>query len=92
MSSFTLIKLELFFVSIDNELWITLQHKETQIIEYNRKLINQISTWALLIKLLELVPESKKYYILTNQKYSYRLLKRNSFSFRTKTHQSQIFP
>ena len=46
----------------------------------------------MLLKLFELAPECKKYSIPTNQKYLYWILKRNSYSFRTKTYQGQTLP
>ena len=53
-------------------------------------MLNPISTWSLLLQLFELAPERKNFPIATNQKYIYRLLKRNFFPFRAKTHQGQI--
>ena len=58
-------------------------------IEFNRKCLNPISTWSLLLKLYALVPERKELSIKTNQMFIYRLLRRNGYSFRTKTHIGQ---
>ena len=46
----------------------------------------------LLLKLFELAPERKKFSIDTNQKFIYRFLRRNRFSFRSKVHYGQIHP
>ena len=55
-------------------------------IEFNRKLSNPISTWPLLLKLYKKIPERKNIPIKNNQIFIYRLLKRNGYTFRTKTH------
>ena len=60
-----------------------------QYIEFNKKLSNPISTWALLLKLYKIVPERKNIPIKINQIFIYRLLKRNGYTFRTKTHVGQ---
>ena len=52
-------------------------------IEFNRKLFNSITTWSLLLKLLDLKPERKTKSIKANQQYIYRFMKRNNYSFRT---------
>ena len=59
-------------------------------IEFNRKLFNPITTISLLIKFLELVPERKKKSYKSNYRYICRILKRNSYTFRTKTHFGQV--
>ena len=58
-------------------------------IEFNRKLFNPISTWSLILKMFEIIPQRKSLPINTNQKYIYRFLARNNYSFRTKSHVGQ---
>ena len=65
---------------------LDLERKLINFIEYNRKLFNPITTWCLLLKVFEYAPERKNKSIKTNQQLIYRFLKRNHFSFRTKTH------
>ena len=45
---------------------------------------------SLLIKFLELVPERKTKTYKSNYKYIVRILKRNLYTFRTKTHWGQV--
>ena len=70
-------------------LYPELEIKIIQFIEFNRKLFNPISTWALLLKLFEIEPERKNKSIKSNQLLIYRILKRNGYSYRTKTHIGQ---
>ena len=58
-------------------------------IEFNRKCFNPVSIWSLLLKLYTLIPERKKLSKRANQTYIYRFLRRNGFSFRTKTNIGQ---
>ena len=58
-------------------------------IEFNSKLFNPISTWSLILKMLEIIPQRRSLPINTNQKYIYRFLARNNYSFRTKSHIGQ---
>ena len=67
-----------------------IENKLISFIEFNRKLLNPISTTSILIKLLEYAPERKEKSISANVKYIYRFLLRNGFTFRTKTHFGQI--
>ena len=68
----------------------SIENKLISFIEFNRKLLNPISTTSILIKLLEYAPERKEKSISANVKYIYRFLLRNGFTFRTKTHFGQI--
>ena len=61
-------------------------------IEFNRKLLNPITTISLVIKLMELWPERENFSLHTNLKYIYDILKRNNFSIRCKTHVGQPLP
>jgi len=45
-----------------------------------------MSTWPLLIKLFDLIPERKNIDIKINQKFIYLFHKRNGLSFSTRTH------
>ena len=58
-------------------------------IEFNRKMFNPITTWSILLKLLELKPERKSKSIKANQQFIYRFMIRNNYSFRTHTHIGQ---
>ncbi len=49
-----------------------------------------MSTWSLLIKLFELIPERKNIDIKTNQKFIYLFHKRSGLSFPTRTHIRQL--
>ena len=60
-------------------------------IEFNRKFFNPVGTWSLLLKLYTLITERKKLSIKTSQTYIYRFLRRNGFSFRTKTNIGKTF-
>jgi len=59
-------------------------------IEFNRKLFNCITTWSLLLKLVDLKPERKSKTIKANQQYIYRFMARNNYSFKTRTHIGQL--
>ena len=64
-----------------------LEKKLVTFIEFNRKLSNPITIWALLLKMLEYNPERKKKLLKSNMQLIYRFLQRNNFTFRA---QSQI--
>lgn len=55
-------------------------------------MFNPISTWSILLKLLELKPERKSKSIKANQQFIYRFMLRNNYSFRTYTHIGQSLP
>lgn len=69
-----------------------MQKKIISQIEFNRKLLNPITTISLVIKLIELQPERENASLHTNMKYIYDILKRNNFSIRCKTHAGQPLP
>ena len=60
---------------------------ENELISFNRKLFNPITTYSLFLKLLQLWPEKKNFSQYTNYALIYRIL----ITFRTKTHYGQLF-
>ena len=67
-----------------------LECKLIDFIEFNRKLYNSITTWSLLLKMFEISPERKLLGMEAGRGFVCGFLKRNFFSFRTKTHVGQI--
>ena len=55
-------------------------------------MFNPITTWSILLKLLELKPERKFKSIKANQQFIYRFMIRNNYSFRNHTHIGQSLP
>ena len=66
------------------------EKKLCSFILFNRKLFNPISTMALLVKFLEIIPERKKKKVSTNLKFLYRFLKHYGYTYRNKTHSGKM--
>lgn len=60
-------------------------------IEFNRKLLNPITSWSLVTEMIKYIPALKKNY-KTLLEWIYRFLSRNNYSFRRSTHVGQALP
>ena len=64
-------------------------NKFIDFIEFNRKLFNPVTTWSLLLKKYEIVPNIKEKNIKSDMNLIYKFLIKYGYSFRTKTHIGQ---